>query len=232
MAGPAINKTKEILAEKVPLLRETYWEPSSTPPKQMDRLQAAAGPHKSGNDPHIAGRALDIILFANKPNEQELANNIVKVFLDLKEVMKWSAVIYNKKQWDARGETPRLKNNDPSYEHVTHIHIEWREADMGNTGFEEALRKGLSKIVSGKSYYLYFGGGDPQKIRERKAALELKIKSKGGRITDVLSIWTDGLIKVGEEVPKLPGDPLDTDLEKARMLQVDIFEADEFEKNL
>lgn len=233
MAGAAIETTKKILFEKISILRGTYWEPSSKPPKWMDRLQAAAGPHKSGNDPHIAGRALDIILFANIPKEQEIANNIVKVFLDLKEKMKWSAVIYNKRQWDNRGETPRVRSGDRAYEHVTHIHIEWREVNMGSSGFEAELEKGLNGIITGLSFYLYFGGGmAPQQIRQQQALYAEKIRAKGGEITDVLSIHTDYVVKVGTEMPRLPGDPLETDLEKARSLKIPILETSELDSRL
>jgi hypothetical protein len=61
----------------------------------LPRLQAAAGPHKSGADPHIAGRALDIILFASVNGERDYADRLVDVFLGLKAQMRFIAIIYN-----------------------------------------------------------------------------------------------------------------------------------------
>lgn len=231
MAGLAVETTKRILFDKVPLLRERYWEKSAQPPKWMDRLQAGAGPHKSGNDPHIAGRALDIILFSHISNEVETANKIVGLFLTLKEQMRWSAVIYNKKQWDSRGETDRLRSGDPSYEHVTHIHIEWRTENVNKTGFETELEKGLHKIIYGFYYYLYFGGGNPTEIRNQYDACAEKIKAKGGKITDSVGL-ADFVVKIGKELPRLTGDPLETDLEKARMWKVPIIELNELDNKL
>lgn len=233
MSGLVVENTKKILFQKIPKLREQYWEKSSTPPQWMDRLQAAAGPHKSGNDPHIAGRALDIVLFSSEPGELEVANNIVKVFLEAREKMKWIAVIYNREQWHRNGlKTPRLKKGDPSFEHLTHIHIEWDAASMSHTGFELDLEKGLNRVITGVTFYIYFGGGmDPQKIREQRTAYIEKIKAKGGKVTDVLSIWTDYVVQIGDEV-KLPGDPLETDLEMARMLGVKIISTSDLDSKL
>lgn len=232
MAGLVVDNTQKILFQKIPILREQYWEASATPPKWMDRLQAAPGPHKSGDDPHIAGRALDIILFSTEPGELAVANSIVQVFLELRVKMGWSAVIYNRSEWNIAGvKLPRIRPGDPAYEHITHIHIEWRAANMSHTGFEADLALGLDRVIAGVSFYLYFGGGDPHKIRELRAAYIEKIRSKGGKVTDVLSVWTNYVVKIGDEV-KLPGDPLETDLERARMLGVTIISTDELDSKL
>jgi hypothetical protein len=202
----------------------------------MDRLQAAAGPHKSGNDPHIAGRALDIILFANQPLELEMANDIVQVFLNLREKMKWIAVIYNNWQWNRVGlKLPRTGSRENR--HVTHIHIEWDAANMNLTGFEPdlaaELKKDLVKFrLAGQSFYIYFGGGpDPQKLRDLRDSYVRRIKEQGGDVTDVLSVWLDYVVKIGAEL-KLPGDPLATSLEDARLLGLRIIETDELERIL
>ncbi len=62
----------------------------------LPRLRGPAGSHKCGNDPHIQGRAIDIILFANIENERKVADELVDVFLTVREKMKWLAVVYNK----------------------------------------------------------------------------------------------------------------------------------------
>ena len=65
-----------------------------------------------------------------------------------------------------------------------------------------------------------------QKIHEMRAFYAEKIKSNGGKVTDVLSIWTHYVVKIGDEV-KQPSDPLETDLERARDLGVPIIETSE-----
>jgi hypothetical protein len=236
MAGLVVESTKRILYENLPKLREQYWEESARPPKWMDRLQAAAGPHKSGNDPHIAGRALDIILFASQPLELEMANDLVEVFLGLREKMKWIAVIYNSEEWNRAGlKFPRT--GSPENRHVTHIHVEWDAANINLVGFEAdlaaALKKGLAKFrLTGQSFYIYVGAdSNPQKIRDLRASYVERIKGQGGDVTDVLSVWLDYIVKIGSEV-KLPGDPLPTPLEDGRALGIKIIETDELERIL
>lgn len=234
MAGLAIKNTMDLLFNKIPLLRNSYWEKSARPkPMWMTRLQAAAGPHKPDKDPHHGGRALDIVLFAYVPTELTLANKIVRVFLELREKMNWGAVIYNQKIWTSSGvEKPRLKNGDGSFEHITHIHIEWKAENMNFTGFEFELEKRLQKINDGKSFYLYFGNGDAQKIRQQTRICAEKIQASGGKITDVLSIWTDCVVKIGDEIPRMPGDPFETDLEKAKGLGIEIIDTNELDSRL
>ena len=62
--------------------------------KGLPRLQSA--PHAGGagsGDPHDAGLALDIILFASTEYERNLADQIVQAFLNMREDMRWAAVI-------------------------------------------------------------------------------------------------------------------------------------------
>lgn len=149
MAGLVVNNTEKVLREKGPdIIRVQYYEanvPKGETAGYRDRLQSAAGPHKSGADPHIAGRALDIILFADKPNELIVGNRIVSAFLNLREEMKWVSVIYNGSEWNKfGGKMPR--GGDAINRHVTHIHIEWDSANINNTGFEENLAAELTNI--------------------------------------------------------------------------------------
>ena len=147
MAALAVETTKRVLYENVPILQEKYLEKAAKGgPKLMDRLQAAAGPHKSGNDPHIAGRALDIILFASEGRERFVADQLVEMFLDLREKMRWIAVIYNGWEWNRAG-LKLTRTGDAIQRHVTHIHIEWGAADANNAGFELDLIAAAKKIA-------------------------------------------------------------------------------------
>jgi len=152
MAGPAVELTQQALLEAGhPLLAETYFDKSAKPPKRLPRLQAAAGPHKSGGDPHIAGRALDIILFANQDMERAIADDLVEIFLELRDKMKWIAVIYNGYEWNGQGMKFEKKRkvdgkpvSDPEFEHRTHIHIEWGQSSVNTVDFGDELEGRLA----------------------------------------------------------------------------------------
>ncbi len=134
----AVKKGITILREHgPPILNTTYKDAGAK--INLPRLQGPAGSHKTdSNDPHIQGRAIDIILFANIENERRCADQIVDVFLTVREKMKWLAVIYNKRQWNWAGqEFPR--GGDIINQHVTHIHIEWAMAFAGSVTWEQAL---------------------------------------------------------------------------------------------
>ena len=83
MAGGAVEGTRKALYYYGPsILTQQYWDPSVKPKGGwLSRLQAAAGPHKDkATDPHAAGRALDIILFAKDPRGKDYADRLVQVF--------------------------------------------------------------------------------------------------------------------------------------------------------
>ena len=138
----AVSKGLNILRDHGPLiLRTTYFEGATR--TNLPRLQGPAGPHKTDDhDPHKEGRAIDIILFATIEHERLIADELVEVFLEVREKMKWSAVIYNKKQWNKAGiEMPR--GGDLINQHLTHIHIEWRAADASSGDWEQDLINAL-----------------------------------------------------------------------------------------
>jgi hypothetical protein len=111
--------------------------------KDLPRLQGPAGSHKTdSHDPHIEGRAIDIILFANIENERQVADKLVEVFLAVRDKMKWLALIYNKKEWNWAG-TQFPRGGDAIRQHTTHIHIEWRMADAASTAWEQDLANEL-----------------------------------------------------------------------------------------
>lgn len=152
MAGLAVEVTKRVLFDYGPsILREEYYDGAKKPPGNLPRLQASAGPHKSGDDPHIAGRALDIVLRNSFPFELALGNQLVDVFLQLRESMKWISVVYNHSEWNGAGyKMPRrrfitdsdgkpTKIDDVIFGHITHIHIEWSVSGLASGDFEEDL---------------------------------------------------------------------------------------------
>ncbi len=153
MAGPAVELTQKTLLDAGhPILKETYFDASAQPPKRLPRLQAAAGPHKSGGDPHIGGRALDIILFAKDDMERKIADDLTDIFTDLRDQMKWIAVIYNGFEWNSQGiKTVRQQTKDgkpvadAAFEHRTHIHIEWGLSSVNTDGFEDVLTERLAQ---------------------------------------------------------------------------------------
>ena len=131
----AVTKGISILRDHGPsILSTTYKDVAAK--VQLPRLQGPAGSHKTdSNDPHIQGRAIDIILFGNIESERKVADEL---FLTVREKMKWLAVIYNKKEWNWAGkEFPR--GGDIINQHITHIHIEWAMAFAATVGWEEDL---------------------------------------------------------------------------------------------
>ena len=149
MAGPAVEATKQALYYYGPsLLTQQYYEKHKKPPGFLDRLQGAAGPHKTGADPHIAGRALDIILFAKNPQEKDYADRIVQVFLGQRKKMNFVSVVYNGWEWNGQG--VRFPHVDEA--HKTHIHIEWGKSGIGIATFASDLEDALYSEFSGGNF--------------------------------------------------------------------------------
>jgi hypothetical protein len=147
MAGAAVEATQQALYYYGPsLLTEQYWEPAKKPkPGWMTRLQAPPGPHKDKtSDPHAAGRALDIILFAKEPREKDYAERIVRAFLGLKKQMRFISVIYNGWEWNRDG----VKFPHVDEAHKTHIHIEWGQSGVGLADFASDLEDALYQEFS------------------------------------------------------------------------------------
>ena len=142
MAGLAVYATHRALYYFGPsLLTQQYWEPTKKPkPGWLSRLQSAPGPHKTkSTDPHVAGRALDIILFANDPEEKDYADRIVQIFLRLRQKMKFISIVYNGWEWNGAG----VKFPHVDEVHKTHIHIEWGNAGVAQSDFASDLEDEL-----------------------------------------------------------------------------------------
>lgn len=162
MAYLVVENTMRVLFENSNILKEKYWETSGTP-RFLPRLQAAAGAHKTGDDPHIIGTALDIILRSNIVYELTIADQLIEVFLQLREKMRWNCIVYNCWEWNGKGlKFPRHSKTNPklntssSFLHLTHIHIQWAIADGNRTGFEAELANAVSGILEWKSIWENF----------------------------------------------------------------------------
>ena len=171
MARPAIETLiKTLLESGPPHLKEPYPEPADHN-KPHGRLQAARGksvPSGPG-DPHPQGRALDIILFSDNGYDKAIADQLVEAFLDKRTDMKWGGLIYNQKEWNSAGAwmprvlTPEVRKrildkrkaegnkseviDKVAFEHLTHIHIEWGEANADFTSYAATLGERLKKVV-------------------------------------------------------------------------------------
>ena len=147
MAGAAPEATKTALYYYGPsLVTENYWDKSVKPKGGwLPRLQAAAKPGGTSTNPHVNGRALDIILFASEPIERDYADRIVRVFVGLKSTMGFVSIVYNDWEWNGQG----VKFPHVDQEHKTHIHIEWGKTSVGSRSFASDLEDALYAEFSG-----------------------------------------------------------------------------------
>lgn len=183
MPAPAVNALMNTLRTYGPqILRENYFEGSGKNKVELSRLQSPPGPQKANNDIHATGRALDIILFSTraKPGaerEQEVADRLVQIFLELRTEMRWSGLIYNRREWNSQGieQPPRIMTEERrrailakrekeaeqkgrpgefskvidavGFEHLTHIHIDWSEDNAPTTTFTVRLNAAVSNLA-------------------------------------------------------------------------------------
>jgi hypothetical protein len=130
---PAVRELTNVLRETIPFLADTYLERSGseyTPKagedwhktsgvKQYNRLQWQSG---SPLDRHMAGLALDIILWDTNPQERALGHHLFKTFLEYKHRMNWLGLIYQRVTVNNLGHPIPYNDNE---KHKTHIHIDW-----------------------------------------------------------------------------------------------------------
>jgi len=132
---PAVRTLDSALRTSIPFLDGTYkeWGGKSLPRLQID-----------GNPRHQMGVCLDIILFcepslsADKSvdwqTEKKLGENLVRAFVDLKDSMKWTEIIFqNRLFW----EPEYYKGYGADRKHFTHIHIDWMLNSMKGQGKSE-----------------------------------------------------------------------------------------------
>ncbi|MGA9994109.1 MAG: hypothetical protein WBP93_01790 [Pyrinomonadaceae bacterium] len=144
---PAVRELKRALRGSIPYLAGTYREHNG---EHLTRLQW----RKDGTlNRHDAGLALDIILFASVPSERVLAENLVTIFLDFHNEMRWLSIIYENVAFSSRG-IPGLYLQDRR--HYTHIHIDWFSFNLYERAHRrsipwpaEANTSGFSALLSG-----------------------------------------------------------------------------------
>jgi hypothetical protein len=116
------------------------------------RLQTQPGPGDT-KGPHFEGRALDIFLFAARPAELDVGENLVEFLLNRQDEIKWSTLIYFKREWSSKDSMiPRIGTQGRDFEHKTHIHIEWAARDRDFDDFKDAMAQQL-EVVFGPNPY-------------------------------------------------------------------------------
>lgn len=160
-ACPAVKTLDLALRSEIPFLAGGYSEPNG---KSSMRLQTG------GNPRHQLGVCLDIILFAQDwskydpsvdyKSENILGENLVKAFIELKNDMKWTEIIYEDRLF---WEPEYYIRYGQDRAHFTHIHIDWMTNSLkgkgksedyiidnspqaNTTGFDASLRAKLSEI--------------------------------------------------------------------------------------
>jgi hypothetical protein len=98
-------------------------------------------------------RALDIFLFAARPAELDVGENLVEFLLNRQDEIKWSTLIYFKREWSSKDSMiPRIGTQGRDFEHKTHIHIEWAARDRDFDDFKDAMAQQL-EVVFGPNPY-------------------------------------------------------------------------------
>ncbi len=148
MPCPAVVELKSNLESCIPFLNGTYedWQ------KVLNRLQPG---RDGGFNRHDSGLALDITLYAADKvpkggglikdksikwqNEKILGEHLVKAFVDFRESMNWTEIIYQ----DVIFKQDMVKENSNLYRkgsfkenflHYTHIHIDWMDNNLKESG--------------------------------------------------------------------------------------------------
>lgn len=134
-ACSAVRTLDTVIRGSIPFLAGTYKEWGG---KTGARLQIP------GNPRHQLGLCLDIILFcegnlsADKSvdwrTEKKLGENIVRAFVDLKDQMEWTEIIFqNRFFWEPEYYSPYTSDR----KHFTHIHIDWMTNSLKGKGKAE-----------------------------------------------------------------------------------------------
>lgn len=135
MPCPAVMTLKNCLEQTVPFLTGQYTESNDS---QQSRLQQG---RDGGFNRHDAGLALDIFLFAEQwykdkkldwKNEKILGEHLVKAFVDYRNQMNWTEIIFQDVIF--RHEPDDFNYKSGSYaenrKHYTHIHIDWMDNSL------------------------------------------------------------------------------------------------------
>jgi hypothetical protein len=116
------------------------------------RLQTQPAP-KDTSGPHIEGRALDILLFAEVPVERDIGEQLVEFFLYRQDVIRWDTLIYFRREWSSQDSVkPRIGTSGRDFEHKTHIHIDWAAHNRDLDDFKTSIAQEL-EVVFGPNPY-------------------------------------------------------------------------------
>lgn len=134
-ACPAVRTLETALRTSIPFLAGSYKEWNGS---IGSRLQVP------GNPRHQLGVCLDIILFCApglNPDksldweaEKKLGENIVRAFVDLKDGMKWTEIIFQDRLF---WEPEYYIHYGADRKHFTHIHIDWMTNSLKGKGKSE-----------------------------------------------------------------------------------------------
>lgn len=148
-ACPAVNTLALALTNTIPFLKGEFRDVKG----MSRRLQTG------GNIRHQMGVCLDIILFASPwyvdkgidwKEEKKLGENLVRAFIDLKDVMKWTEIIYQDRLfWEPEYYKPYTKDRA----HFTHIHIDWMTNSLKGKGKSEDEIINNSPTINNIEFY-------------------------------------------------------------------------------
>jgi hypothetical protein len=128
---PAVVTLDNALKNSIPFLKDNFKD--ALGPSKRTQIMTGSGRHETG-------LALDIFLFAtpwykdktiDHVNEKKLGENLVKVFIDLKNSMQWTEMIYQKRIFIAPDRYIPWTKDDA---HNTHIHIDWMTNEYKGKG--------------------------------------------------------------------------------------------------
>ncbi len=150
---PAVQELMQCLTDNIPFLGESYREVNG---KYLPRLQW----RKDGTlNRHDKGLALDIILFSEKFEEDQLAQSLIRVFKKDQYLLKWRGLIF--KHTYVSGLTFAEQTWDAD-DHLNHLHIDWFDyslyAATGKTDIPwppEASTAGFSILLGFDLSYIY-----------------------------------------------------------------------------
>jgi hypothetical protein len=128
---PSVVALDSALKNSIPFLKGNFKDAKG--PSMRTQIMTGSGRHATG-------LALDIFLFAmpwykdkaiDHVNEQKLGENLVKTFIDLKNSMQWTEMIYMNRIFIAPDRYVAWTKDNA---HYTHIHIDWMTNSYKGSG--------------------------------------------------------------------------------------------------
>jgi hypothetical protein len=103
---------------------------------------------------HAEGRAIDIHLNANKPNDRVVGDELFHILIDAAHATGIDNVIWNRQIWSTR--RPTIRQYSGANPHTDHIHVEFTRAGSQQQAFHllevkiAQLRTGLEELAAGQ----------------------------------------------------------------------------------